>query len=239
MWQSRRNPLESRIIAFKNAIGNRQVLSPSTPGVRRGGNTPRLHLLGAIICKIMRSGETIRQSSETEKSSKIKEKQCFWELLKMIKILFVCHGNICRSPMAEFIFKDMIEKAGAAERYEVASAATSAEEIGNGVYPKACRELRAHGIGKTALTDFTKKRARRMNRTDYAYYDYILCAEQWNIDNARRLLGGDPDKKIGRILDAAGGGDIDDPWYSGDFTTAYEQIARGCRALLEKLEKNA
>ena len=134
----------------------------------------------------------------------------------MIKVLFICHGNICRSPMSEFILRDMVAKRGIADQFEIASAATSREEIGNPVYPPAVRKLREHGI------DPSGKRARQMTKQDYEYYDYLLAAEE---------------HKIHRLLDySKHPRDIDDPWYSGDFETAYRDIVEGCEAFLESFK---
>lgn len=148
----------------------------------------------------------------------------------MIKILFVCHGNICRSPMAEFIFKDLIDKKGIADRFYVASAATSYEEIGNPVYPPARKKLNKHGInpaGKVAI---------HMNREDYDAYDYLIGMEQMNIRNMHRIVGNDPQGKICRLLDySKHPRDISDPWYTGDFDRTYEDILEGCEALLQHL----
>ena len=144
----------------------------------------------------------------------------------MIKIMFVCHGNICRSPMAEFILKDMVKKNGKAEEFLIRSCATSTEEIGNPVYPPARRELAAHGIscsGKTAV---------QLTLSDYDKYDLFIGMDSANIRNMNRILGGDPDKKVRKLLDYASGGDVSDPWYSGDFATAYNDIYRGCCGLL-------
>ena len=158
----------------------------------------------------------------------------------MIKILFICHGNICRSPMAEFMMKDMVEKMGIADEFYIASAATSTEEIWNGVgspvYPPARDELKRHGIGKTAYTDFSGKRAVQVTRADYEEYDYLLCAESWNIRNTMRLTGGDPDGKIKRLLDFSDRPrDIADPWYTGVFDVTYRDIEEGLRAFLKYL----
>ena len=148
----------------------------------------------------------------------------------MIKILFVCHGNICRSPMAEFVMKDMVKRAGMADRFEIASAATSYEEIGNPVYPPARRELQKHGIGCAGHA------ARHMERADYAYYDWLVGMEEVNLRNMRRICGGDPEEKIRLLLSFAGKRqDIDDPWYTGRFSEVYDQIVEGCGAMLKAL----
>ena len=150
-----------------------------------------------------------------------------------IRVLMVCHGNICRSPMAEFILRDMARKRGLSDRLEIASAATSAEELGNPVYPPARAELARHGISCNGKT------ARQVARADYARYDYLIVMEQYNIRNLLRLTGGDPQGKVCRLLDfSARPRDIDDPWYSGDFTRAYADIVEGCEALLDTLFKN-
>ena len=150
--------------------------------------------------------------------------------MEKTKILFICHGNICRSPMAEFIMKDLVEKAGMAGRFEIASAATSAEELGNPVYPPARRMLAEHGLhcaGKTA---------RQMTRMDYDQWDYLIGMERYNLRNMQRIAGGDPKGKMHLLLSFTGsGGDIEDPWYSGDFAGVYRQIESGCRALLINL----
>ena len=150
----------------------------------------------------------------------------------MIKILFVCHGNICRSPMAEFIFRDMVAKRGLAAEFSIASAATSREEIGNPVYPPAKRKLKEHGI------DPAGKTARQMTAQDYKDYDYLLAAERYNIRNMERITGGDPQHKIFRLLDFSDRHrDIADPWYTGDFDEAWDDIVEGCQAFLKWLEK--
>lgn len=190
----------------------------------------------------------------------------------MVKILFICHGNICRSPMAEFILKDMLQKNGLAGAFFVASAATSDEEIwrgvGNPVYPPAKKILAAHGISCEG------KRAVQLKRSDYETYDYLICMDDRNISNARRILGGDPEGKLHKLMEYADGTqgrsmpghtgktqkvadcghtaemwyetdvkqgryarDVADPWYTGDFETAYADIVSGCEGFLRWLKK--
>lgn len=153
----------------------------------------------------------------------------------MIGILFVCHGNICRSPMAEFIMKDMAGKAGLSDSFEIASAAVSREEIGNPVYPPARRKLAEHGISCEGKT------ARQMTKSDYGRYDMIICMDAWNVRNALRITGSDPDYKISLLLDFTDriGEDISDPWYTGDFDEAFSDIRLGCKGLLRHLLENA
>ena len=145
--------------------------------------------------------------------------------------------------MAEFILKDKVEKRGLTSRFEIASAATSTEEIwngkGNSIYPPAQAELRRRGIGGTAYTDFSGKRARQVTREDYEHYDYLLCADTANIRNLNRMLKNDPDGKVYKFLSFAGSGrDIADPWYTGDFEATYRDVMAGCKGLLECLKKD-
>lgn len=148
----------------------------------------------------------------------------------MIKVLFCCHGNICRSPMAEFVMKDLVGKAGADERFFIASAATSTEEIGNPVYPPARRKLAEHGIGCAGKT------ARQMTAADYREYDLLIGMDSANLRNMRRICGGDPEGKIRLLMDFTDRpGDVADPWYTGDFETTWRDISAGCRGLLEWL----
>ncbi len=152
-----------------------------------------------------------------------------------LRILFVCWGNICRSPMAEFIMKDMVKRAGLEDRFEIASAATSGEEIrgdgtGNPVYPPARKLLEAHGL------DCGDKRARQMTREDYDRWDLLIGMEEMNLRYMKRITGGDPECKIRRLLDwSKRPRDIADPWFSGDFEAAWRDIGEGCAALLDAL----
>ena len=148
----------------------------------------------------------------------------------MTKILMVCHGNICRSPMAEFVMRAMAEEAGLGGRISVASAATSTEELGNPVYMPARRKLAEHGLSCDG------KRAVQMKKADYARYDHIFYMDAWNLRNILRITGGDPAGKLHPLLE---GRDIADPWYTGDFDRAYADIERGCRAWLARLFSDA
>ena len=154
----------------------------------------------------------------------------------MIKIMFVCHGNICRSPMAEFVLKDMVKKAGRENEFVIASSATSTEEIwggvGNPVYPPARDELKKHGISCEG------KRAVQVKKSDYENYDYLICMDENNMRNIRRIIGSDPEDKVVKLLSFTGENrNVADPWYSGDFETCYRDIYNGCKALLETLGK--
>ena len=149
----------------------------------------------------------------------------------MTKILFVCHGNICRSPMAEFVMKDMAAKAGLGEVFYIASAATSTEEIGNGVYPPARRKLSEHGISCAGKT------ARQMTKRDYADFDLLVGMDGANLRNMRRICGGDSDGKIRLLLDYTDcPRDVADPWYTGDFEATWRDVSEGCRRLLASLK---
>ena len=155
-----------------------------------------------------------------------------WRNSKVMKkkILFVCHGNICRSPMAEFVMKWLVKEAGRESEFEIASAATSTEEIGNPVYPPARRKLAEHGISSAG------KYARQITRRDYQYYDLIVGMDQWNLRNMHRMLGGDPDGKICLLMDYTDRpGDVADPWYTGDFEATWRDVLEGCQGMLEIL----
>lgn len=148
----------------------------------------------------------------------------------MVKILFICHGNICRSPMAEFIMKAAVRAAGLEARFQVDSAAVSREEIGNPIYPPAQRQLRAHGV------PFDDHRARQMTRADYGAYDLLVGMDGSNLAAMRRICGGDPDGKLRLLMEyTRTPRDVADPWYSGDFDAAWRDIESGCRALLDAL----
>lgn len=148
----------------------------------------------------------------------------------MTKILFICHGNICRSPMAEFVMKDLVKKAGCADRFEIASAATSTEELGNPVYPPARRKLAEYGLGCEGKT------ARQMTRQDYRDYDLLVAMDRENLWNMRRFTGDDPDHKVSLLLDyTSRPGDVADPWYTGDFEQTWQDVLEGCQGLLARL----
>lgn len=149
----------------------------------------------------------------------------------MTKILFVCLGNICRSPMAEFVMKDLVKQAGLEGQFRIDSAATSREELGNPVYGPARRKLAEHGISCGG------HRARQLQSQDYSQYDLLIGMDQANIRNMGRICGGDPQRKIHLLLDYAGrpGQEVADPWYTGNFETAWQDILQGCQGLLKEL----
>lgn len=148
----------------------------------------------------------------------------------MIKILFVCHGNICRSPIAQYVMQDLVRREGLESGFYIDSAATSSEETGNPVYPPARRILAKYQVPCGG------HRARRMEQSDYKKYDYLVGMEGYNLRNMMRILGDDPEDKVSLLLDWTDRpGDIDDPWYTGDFETVYRQIRQGCEAMLRKL----
>ncbi len=148
----------------------------------------------------------------------------------MIKILFICHGNICRSPMAEFVMKDLVQRANRQSQFYIASAATSTEEIGNPVHRGTREKLKSVGIstaGKTAV---------QMEGSDYAKYDYLIGMDSWNIRNMLMISGGDPEGKVHKLLEFAGSSrDVADPWYTGDFESTYRDVLAGCQGLLKQL----
>ncbi len=145
----------------------------------------------------------------------------------MIRILFVCHGNICRSPMAEFVMKDLAAKAGREAEFHIESAATSTEEIGNPVYSPARRKLAEHGIGCEGKT------ARQMRRSDYERFDLIVGMDAWNMRNMLHICGGDPEGKLRLLMDfTQRPGDVADPWYTRDFEATWRDVTEGCRGIL-------
>jgi protein-tyrosine phosphatase len=150
----------------------------------------------------------------------------------MFKILFICHGNICRSAMSEFIMRDMVAKRGLSDKIQVASAATSREELGNDMYPPAKRKLDKEHI------PYTRRHARQVTMADYDEYDLLLCMEKYNIRNLKRIIPNDPKHKIHLLLDYTDNPrDISDPWYTDDFDTAYDDIVEGCQGVLEHLKR--
>ena len=149
----------------------------------------------------------------------------------MTKILFVCHGNICRSPMAEFVMKDLVKKAGLESQFHIESAAISTEEIGNPVYPPARRKLAEHGI------DCSGKTARQLTNTDYGRYDLLIGMDRANLRNMRRICGGDAGGKLHLLMDFSDRpGEVADPWYTNDFETTWRDVLAGCQGLLERCE---
>lgn len=151
----------------------------------------------------------------------------------MTKILFICHGNICRSPMAEFVMRDMVNKAGLSDKFEIASAATSTEEIGNSVYPPVKRLLADNGISCDGKT------ARQLTKKDYDNYDFLIGMDGANYRNINRICGGDKQNKIHLLMDFTGSPhDVADPWYTRNFDATWNDINEGCKALLDKLTQN-
>ena len=151
----------------------------------------------------------------------------------MIKVLFICHGNICRSPMAEFIMKYLVEERGLSTEFHIASAATSTEEIGSRVHHGTAAILDRLGI------DYSEKRARQMTKKDYQDYDMLIGMDEWNMRNMNRIAGGDPQGKLHLLLDFTDRpGDVADPWYTRNFEVTYRDVMDGCEGLLAYLEEN-
>ena len=149
----------------------------------------------------------------------------------MIKILFICHGNICRSPMAEFVMKDLVKKAGLESQFRIESAATSREEIGNPVYPPARRKLAEHGISCEGHA------ARQLTNQDYEEYDLLIGMDQANLRSMYRICGGDFADKMSLLMEHTDHpGDVADPWYTGDFEATWLDVLAGCQGLLKEIE---
>lgn len=151
----------------------------------------------------------------------------------MIKILFICHGNICRSTMAQFVFQYLVDQRGLADCFEIDSAATSREEIGNGPHRGTVRKLNEVGI------PVLPHRARQVTRNDYDHYDLLIIMDDENMWGMNRIIGKDPEEKIHMLLEYTGENrDVADPWYTGDFESTYRDVSRGCKALLEQILKD-
>ena len=150
----------------------------------------------------------------------------------MIRVLFVCHGNICRSTMTQFVFQHMVNDQGLKDKFYIDSAATSREEIGNPPHYGTVNKLRQEGI------PVLKHRAIQMTKQDYKEYDYIIGMDAWNIRNIMRIIGSDPEKKVSMLLDYTDrpGTEIADPWYTGNFDATYGDVLEGCTGLLEHLK---
>ena len=153
----------------------------------------------------------------------------------MMRILFICHGNICRSPMAEFVMKDLVRKAGLESQFHIESAATSTEEIGNPVYPPARRKLAEHGI------DCAGKTARQLRNEDYDRFDLLIGMDRANLRNMHRICGDDFDGKLHLLMEYAGRPDAEvaDPWYTGDFETTWQDVLAGCQGVLDILKNHS
>ncbi len=148
----------------------------------------------------------------------------------MVRVLFTCHGNICRSPMAEFVMKDLVRRAGLENKIFVASAACRRDEIGSDTYLGTREKLDEMGV------PYQKRRAVQITRDDYESYDYIVAMDMENMRDLDRLSGGDPQKKLHRLMEFSGEDrDVADPWYTGDFDTTYMDVLKGCKALLKSL----
>ncbi len=163
-------------------------------------------------------------------NERLAEGACF----RVLKIMFVCHGNICRSPMAEFVMKDIAARRGLADKFLIMSSAVSAEEVGSDMHEAARARLREEGV------PFERRRAVRLTRADYGKFDYIIGMDGQNIRGILRIVGGDPEDKVWKLMDFTdeAGEDVADPWYTGNFTRAYDNIRKGCEALMARLKSD-
>lgn len=151
----------------------------------------------------------------------------------MIKVLMVCHGNICRSPMAEFLLKNLINKMGISHKIKVDSAGTSTEELGNPVHPGTVKKLQSENI------PMTQRRAVQLKKKDYQQYDWLLCMDEMNIKNTLIIIGSDPEQKVKKLLDFSDQPrDIADPWFTRNFDQTYDDILEGCEGFLKYLRNN-
>ena len=164
----------------------------------------------------------------------VKERLAEGACFRVLKIMFVCHGNICRSPMAEFVMKDIAARRGLADKFLVMSSAVSAEEVGSDMHEAARSRLREEGV------PFERRRAVQLTRADYGKFDYIIGMDGQNIRNILRICGGDPEDKVWKLMDFTdeAGEDVADPWYTGNFTRAYDDIRKGCEALMARLKSD-
>ena len=163
-------------------------------------------------------------------NERLAEGACF----RVLKIMFVCHGNICRSPMAEFVMKDIAARRGLADKFLIMSSAVSAEEVGSDMHEAARARLREEGV------PFERRRAVQLTRADYGKFDYIIGMDGQNIRGILRIVGGDPEDKVWKLMDFTdeAGEDVADPWYTGNFTRAYDNIRKGCEALMARLKSD-
>ena len=196
-----------------NQTAPRVIMIPPKPELAQGKAVQR-QLRVAAYCRV--STETLRI--------------LIWSLQRMNKILFICHGNICRSPMAEFVMKDLVKKAGLESKFQIESAATSTEEIGNPVYPPARRKLAEHGINCSG------KRARQLLNSDYEKYDLLIGMDNANLRSMYKICGGDFADKMHLLMDFTDHpGEVADPWYTDDFEKTWQNVLAGCQGLLETL----